>query len=311
MLAISDAVIPAITGFFFDRIIEHAEAESRARTASTAASSNGRADENFWNYDASSDQIERHFGCVVLVRPQHANSVIDSDVVAQLSAADPQWRDRLNGAMPGLDLAAGEVPELIAEFRVVPVTAQQAETELEEELGFRLRMVTLAYAATGARRTSNANAKDLTFALRLEGLAPDESGELAISPVYAHDFILQDVPLGTFVRTPDDPSIADSDEVPAFFGGQIGPIAARPNPRFTYNDANFVTLVPLTASIAVTEFEEGGDLARAVLDAVAENEAAIRAPIDARLRRAIVDLLTETEPREGQDADSGEAPAED
>ncbi|MBI1251296.1 MAG: hypothetical protein GC189_07480 [Alphaproteobacteria bacterium] len=293
LLAIGDAVIPAVTGYLFDRAIERAEAETRARTASTTASSDGRPSETFWVATAGESALRREFGCVVFVRPAHANSVINPNVGPALDAAYPgvsTWRSDLNAAIPGLALSADAVPELLAEFRVEPITATNAETGAVSEVGFRLRAVTVAYAATGAMRTSAANAKDLTFALSVKGLAPAGSDGLEIVDLYAHDFVMEDVPIGTVaVYRPED-AIA-----PAALAGQIGPVAARPNPRFEYRDAEHFTTVPLTATMTVTEFEEGGDLARAVLKALADSQGEIRAPIDARLRAVVEDIISEKE----------------
>jgi hypothetical protein len=184
--------------------------------------------------------------------------------------------------MPGLQLGSSDAPEMVAEFAVEPISAFVEGGDQTRLIGFRLRPVTLAFAATGARRTSAAHAKDIAFSINVEALSPDDGGGLASASIYTHTFAFNDVAIGSVQGSPS-PSVASISPLTI----AAGPAAPVPSARVSLGGEHLISVIPLTVTITETETETGGDLQRQVLDAIAAKKSEITAPVDERLRQII------------------------
>ncbi|RFB03870.1 hypothetical protein [Parvularcula marina] len=295
LTALGDAVIPAVTGFFFDRAIARAEAELKAKSSSTTTKSDGLYDETFYNHDREKDALSRQAACLIFVRPAHKDSKIDTAMRGKVNQAAPNsnWHITMNTAFPGLNLTESTVPEMITEFRLDPVMTYNTTNKKEIEVGYRLRAVSIAYGATGARNTSDENKKDLSFALTLKGLVP-KNGTLKEETLYSHSYIFEDLPIGSVILYPED-----GEGVPIEIAGQIGPVQSMPAARYKVDKTAFVSTVPLEATIVLTETEQGGDLTRAMIDAIEAKKSEITKPVNDRLKEVVKDVLEEKEDSDG------------
>jgi hypothetical protein len=310
---IGEAVIPAVTSFLFDQAIKRAQQETLRKTASSTALSNQGTDDTFFTIGAnpagSGVAIASNVSCIVVVRK--ANADLPGAYTAKLdkinggttgSDFDP-IRTVLNAGVPGLKLGSEEYPGLLAQFTVEPIAVLNDSAQEAEGGGFRLRPTLLAFGETGAKAISEENKKDLVIALTLDGFVPDKNA-LTQKSIYSNDFAFDGLPLGTVVRVKKDPVTKD-EVVPAELVGKVGPIAVLPPHTFKANKENRHTNVPLKVTAVVTELEDGGDLERAIIEAVKAKKDDVTGPIDKALTKALQDALGQSDNSDGDGEDGG------
>lgn len=283
-IAIADTAIPAVTSYFFDRAIARARAESLAHSASLTAFSNRQPAEVLFQFNDQA-QPGLNVGCLVVVRSDvvDASAITASNRVLLERADARDWRASLWETIPPLEpYGTDQISGLYLEFGIEPIEALSGDvTEGSERVvGFYLRPRTVVFASTAAKQTSEANQKDLSIDVKLEGLVPTEKGGFSSQIVYQHEFVLEDIEIGT----------ALSEDSPAVFG-VVGPEVALPRSSFEVDDKRFVTPIPLFATVRVTESEIAGDVTRAVLDAIEAKKADIIAPVDTALTGLVSSAL--------------------
>lgn len=299
LLSVGEAVIPAVSSFVFDRFIEKAEQATLRKTASSTATSNGSPDERLYEISGAGEP-NLFANCIVVVRK--ANAPLPDDYKTAVKAKFPNLSGSLNRAVKGLNLSDDDVPALVMEFRIVPISSYDDKGTPIQTVGMRLRPTAVAYGETGAREVSDKNSKDVVVALTLEGFLP-ESGKLSQKTIYSHDFPFEKLKIGTVEKydlklTRDDKSNGNGSRSPSLLG-KAGPIVPMPSPSFKVGKATRSVDVPLTANVVVTEVEEGGDLARALIKAVEEKKGDITKPIDSTLTDLLESLLGKSEDEGG------------
>lgn len=293
IVSIAAAAIPTITSYIFDRILSRAKKRTFENLSSTIAKTDRKADDLLYSGNLL------NVGCLTFVRPPNDTTDIDESIKEKM---DQQflagWRTELN-KVEGVNLSATDYPELVFEATIEAETVVNSSTNELRLVGFYLRPVTLAFGATGAKRIGKAGEKDLLFELSISGFRPTDKAKFEWAELYKHEFVFDDVPLGTLdrVEANEDPNVDPI--VPNRLIGKSGPIMPLPLNRFSVKETGGVveyrTDIPLEATIKVTEVEEGGDLARAVLDSVEAKKSDLLSPFDEKLKSLVKEAVGEAD----------------
>ncbi|MEM9128561.1 MAG: hypothetical protein AAGA97_02435 [Pseudomonadota bacterium] len=311
VLAIAEAAIPAITSFVFDRIAARAKAESRSRTASTTAKSGPNINSTLYATSEKSGENVLESGCITFVRPSPTGAGLSEQFKADFDQEfGADWRVLASKTMSEVKAAMSEVgasstwyPELLAEFRIKPIIADGKEPK---NVGFYLEPISLVFGATGAEKTGKDNTKDVGIKITLSGFLPDGTKGLVSKDIYQHEFAFVDLKIGSVYQIAesvvlvgeDEPPVVQVDSIPAVFAGQLGPIQPLPTGKFKIGKEDYNINIPLTATIVATEIEVGGDLQRAIIEALEKDKAKIKEPLDKALTEIISNAVGEQDEEE-------------
>lgn len=291
LLSVGNAVIPAASSYIFDSIIRRANQETLKKTASTTAVSNENDTDKLYQIDDEFGEVQ-FAKCILIARAPQSN--LPSNYIKEFND-EMRWsqnkRAELNKALPGLNLKGNEVPELLVELTIETIKSQ---TTGEDPIsaGFRVRPTVVAFGATGAKETSNSNSKDLLIALTLDGFLPENGKGLKQQSIYSHDFVFEGLPIGTIEKYEYPVTGVPVPEIVSrALVGKAGPIVAMPSGTYKVDKSIRRLEVPLKLTAVITEVEEGGDLARALIAAVAEKKSEITEPLDMLLKDILKDAL--------------------
>lgn len=293
LLALGNTLIPAGTTYILDKVIERAGQATLRSTASSTAVSDSATHDKLYEI-GSSEKPKLSAGCILIARRAIGDIRQDfKDRVDSRLAYSDIARKELNQLLPGLNLRESEYPGFLLEFRLEPISAYNDNGQAKN-VAVRIRPTTLVYLESGADRISKNQEKDVVISLSLEGFLPDSEGKLSQRSIYRHDFTFDNLNIGT-VENYDS---LESEQAPADLKprliGKSGPIVPIPLPYFTIGNDIWKLEVPLKATVVMTELEERGDLARAIIAAAEKNKGDIKSPIDSKLKEILTDTLGRT-----------------
>lgn len=302
LLSVGNAVIPAASSYIFDSLIRRANQATLQKTASTTAVSNEGDKDTLYQIDDDFGEVE-FAKCILIARAPQSN--LPSSYVKKFND-EMRWSENkradLNKALPGLNLKGDEIPELLVELTIETIKSQ-TKGEDPSSAGFRVRPTVIAFGATGAKKTSDDNSKDVLIALTLDGFLPENGKGLKQQTIYSHDYVFEGLPIGT-VEKYEYPitGVPAPEIVSRALVGKAGPIVAMPSGTYKVGNSIRRLEVPLKLTAVITEVEEGGDLARALIAAVAEKKSEITEPLDTLLKDILKDALpsVEEEATEGE-----------
>lgn len=282
-LAVANAVIPPLIETALGLTADYFEGRARALNASTTTSANGylfarSSDDTGRKKTIGSVQspFEPGFHCLVFIRGRLQNAGTTPDTTSKWQVAN---YDAVNGQLENVQslksFQLATPPEVYAEFEVVTgkSTIYQAKAAASDDStspslyhSIGLRPVYLDYGAIGAERKGDGEKNvlfDISFDSRSLRLGK------ADSPTVLHTLLDLGMTKEGEVYLPIDFAAKSAPQMFRMPQPGVYPLTSEKGAPYTDD------LIPVSATVIMTETDQGGDYERAIAEAIRKNKGEI------------------------------------